>query len=138
MLIYFEMACKFHKIPEINFEERQLTSFAGVLIFQMLFKHLGLKSKLKRCFSHLKLSPIFGHHIIVLLLIVHLILGFRRIREIDYYRDNVINLTEWLVSIVKTPAPIIKVPQVLSSRPYRFNSFYHYLLDIGYQPGHSL
>ena len=79
---------KFHKIPEINFEERQLTSFAGVLIFQMLFKHLGLKSKLKRCFSHLKLSPIFGHHIIVLLLIVHLILGFRRIREIDYYRED--------------------------------------------------
>ena len=55
-----------------------------------------------------------------------------------YLGLNVINLTEWLVSIVKTPAPIIKVPQVLSSRPYRFNSFYHYLLDIGYQPGHSL
>ncbi|WP_320045064.1 IS1380 family transposase [uncultured Desulfobacter sp.] len=79
---------KFHKIPEINFEERQLTSFAGVLIFQMLLKRLGLKSKLKSCFSHLKLSPIFGHHIIVLLLIVHLILGFRRIREIDYYRED--------------------------------------------------
>ena len=62
---------KFHKIPEINFEERQLTSFAGALIFQMLFKRLRLKNKLKQCFSHLKLSPIFGNHIIVLLLIVH-------------------------------------------------------------------
>ena len=79
---------KFHKIPEINFEERQLTSFAGTLIFQVLFKRLGLKNKLKRCFSHLKLSPIFGHHIIVMLLIVHMILGFRRIREIDYYRED--------------------------------------------------
>ena len=79
---------KFHKIPEINFEERQLTSFVGVLIFQVLFKRLRLKQKLKNCFSHLKLSPIFGHHIIVLLLIVHLILGFRRIREIDYYRED--------------------------------------------------
>jgi len=39
---------KFHKIPEINFEERQLTSFAGVLIFQMLFNRLELKNKLKR------------------------------------------------------------------------------------------
>lgn len=57
---------KFHKIPEINFEERQLTSFAGALIFQMLFKRLELKNKLKSCFSHLKLSPIFGHHIIIL------------------------------------------------------------------------
>ncbi len=83
-----QIYAKFHKIPEINFEERQLTSFAGSLIFQMLFKRLGLKNKLKSCFSHLKLSPIFGHHIIVLLLIVHLILGFRRIREIDYYRED--------------------------------------------------
>jgi hypothetical protein len=83
-----QIYAKFHKIPEINFEERQLTSFAGILLFQLLFKRLGLKNKLKRCFSHLKLSPIFGHHIIVLLLIVHLILGFRRIREIDYYRED--------------------------------------------------
>lgn len=79
---------KFHKIPEISFEQRQLTSFAGILIFQLLFKRLHLKSKLKKCFSHLKLSPIFGHHIIVLLLIVHLILGFRRLREVDYYRED--------------------------------------------------
>ena len=30
----------------------------------------------------------FGHHLIVLLLIVHLLLGFRRLREVDYYRDD--------------------------------------------------
>ena len=79
---------KFHKIPEINFEERQLTSFAGILIFQALFKRLALKKRLKKCVFHLKVSPIFGHHTIVLLLIVHLTLGFRRIREIDYYRED--------------------------------------------------
>ena len=27
---------KFHKIPEINFEERQLSSFAGVLVFRRM------------------------------------------------------------------------------------------------------
>ena len=58
------------------------------MIFQVLFKRLALKNKLKKCFSHLKISPIFGHHTIVLLLIVHLTLGFRRIREIDYYRED--------------------------------------------------
>jgi hypothetical protein len=83
-----QIYAKFHKIPEINFEDRQLTSFAGILIFQLLFKRLGLKKKLKKCFSHLKFSPIFGHHIVVLLLIVHLILGFRRLRETDYYRED--------------------------------------------------
>jgi len=79
---------KFYKIPEIRFEDQQLTSFSGLLIFQLLFKRLDLKKKLKNCFSHMKVSPIFGHHLIVVLLIVHLILGFRRLREIDYYRDD--------------------------------------------------
>ena len=79
---------KFHKIPQIRFEDQQLTSFSGLLIFQLLFKRMDLKSKLKKCFSHMKVSPIFGHHLIVILLVVHLILGFRRLREIDYYRDD--------------------------------------------------
>jgi hypothetical protein len=41
-----------------------------------------------RCFTHLKVSPIFGHHVVVLLLIVHLLIGYRRLREMDYYRDD--------------------------------------------------
>ena len=74
---------KFHKIPEIRFQDQQLTSFSGLLIFQLLFKRLNLKTRLKKCFSHFKVSPIFGHHVIVMLLIIHLILGFRRLREIE-------------------------------------------------------
>ena len=54
----------------------------------MLFKRLNLKNRLKECFSHLRVSPIFGYHLVVMLLIVHLLLGFRRLREVDYYRDD--------------------------------------------------
>ena len=36
----------------------------------------------------MKMSPIFGRHLMVLLLIVHLLLGFRRLSEVDYYRDD--------------------------------------------------
>jgi hypothetical protein len=82
------MTSKCHKIPEIRFEDQQITSFSGLLIFQLLFKRIDLKMKLKKCFSHLKVSPIFGRHLVVLLLIIHLILGFRRLREVDYYRDD--------------------------------------------------
>ena len=32
--------------------------------------------------------PHLGRHLVVLLLIVHLLLGFRRLREVDYYRDD--------------------------------------------------
>ena len=92
---------KCHKIPEIKFEDQQLTSFSGILIFQLLFKRIELRVKLKKCFSNLKVAPIFGHHLIVMLLIVHLILGFRRLREIDYYRDDPLVLR--LIGLKKFP-----------------------------------
>ena len=79
---------RFHKMPILHFEDQQLTSFGGVIVFQALFKRLQLKARLKGCFQHLEGSPIFGAHRIVLLLIVHLLLGFRRLREVAYYRDD--------------------------------------------------
>jgi hypothetical protein len=83
-----EIQAKFHKIPLIRFEDQKLTSFSGLLIFQALFQKMHLKERLRKCFSHLKTSPIFGRHSVVLLVIVHLLLGFRRLRELDYYRDD--------------------------------------------------
>jgi len=83
-----QIQAKYHKIPVIRFEDQKLTSFSGLLIFQLLFRRINLKKRLKDCFSHLKVSPIFGRHLVVLLLIVHLLLGFRRLREVDYYRDD--------------------------------------------------
>jgi hypothetical protein len=83
-----EIQAKYHKIPVIRFEDQRLTSFSGLLIFQALFGRLKLKQRLKGCFNHLKVSPIFGRHLVVLLLIVHLLIGFRRLREVDYYRDD--------------------------------------------------
>ena len=83
-----QICVKYHKIPVIQFEDQKLTSFSGLLIFQSLFRQMNLKRRLMRCFDHLKVSPIFGRHLVVMLLIVHLLLGFRRLREIDYYRDD--------------------------------------------------
>ena len=83
-----QIHAKYHKIPEIRFEDQQLTSFSGLLIFQVLFGRIDLKQRLKKCFSHLKVTPIFGHHLVVMLLIVHLLLGFRRLRDVAYYQDD--------------------------------------------------
>jgi hypothetical protein len=83
-----QIEAKIHKIPVIRFEDQRLTSFSGLLIFQALFKRMNFKRRLKSCFSHLKVSPIFGRHLIVMFLVVHLILGFRRLRELDYYSDD--------------------------------------------------
>jgi hypothetical protein len=79
---------KTHRIPEIQFEDQRLTSFAGLVLFQALCNRLGLKEQLTACFRHLKVSPIFGHGLTVLLLIVHLLLGYRRLQDMRYYRDD--------------------------------------------------
>jgi hypothetical protein len=76
-----QIFAKFHKIPTIRFEDQELTSFSGMIVFQLLFKRLGLRKRLKGCFSHLKISPIFGHHLVVMLLVTHLILGFNKARK---------------------------------------------------------
>jgi len=72
----------------IRFEDQKLTSFSGLLVFQLLFRRIELWQRLKECFVSMKESPVFGHHLIVMLLIVHLLIGFRPLREIDYYRDD--------------------------------------------------
>jgi hypothetical protein len=79
---------KTYRIPEIKFEDQRLTSFAGVVVYQSLFARIGLKQQLAGCFRHLTVSPIFGHGVVVLLLIVHLLLGYRRLQDMRYYQDD--------------------------------------------------
>jgi len=83
-----EIHRKTHGIPDIHFEDQKLTSFAGLVLFQSLFSRLGLKKQLTRCFRHLGVSPIFGHGLVVLLLIVHLLIGYRRLQDLRYYQDD--------------------------------------------------
>lgn len=83
-----EIHCKTHKIPTLQFEDHALTSFSGLVVFQGLFVRLGLKERLGRCFSHLTGGSIFGYHVIMLSLVVHLLLGYRRLRECESYEDD--------------------------------------------------
>lgn len=77
-----------HKIPALRFETQTLTSYGGLILFQALSGHVRLKERLRGCFDHLAGHPIFGHHVIVLLLVVHLLLGYRELRDSRYYRDD--------------------------------------------------
>ena len=79
---------KTHSVPEIHFEDQKLTSFAGLVLFQPLFSRLGLKQHLSDCFRHLKVSPIFGHSVVVMMLIVQLLIGYRRLQDLRYYHDD--------------------------------------------------
>jgi prepilin signal peptidase PulO-like enzyme (type II secretory pathway) len=79
-----EIQSRVHKMPILRFTDQTLSSFAGLIIFQPLFSILELKKRLRSCFTHLNIGSIFGHHFIMLLLVVHLLLGFRKLRDIDY------------------------------------------------------
>ncbi|MCA1853507.1 MAG: IS1380 family transposase [Beggiatoa sp.] len=83
-----EVHCKTHGLPALRFEDSQMTSFSGLILLQALFARLRLKERLRRCFSHLTVSPIFGHATLVLCLVLHLMLGYRRLRDISYYSDD--------------------------------------------------
>ena len=73
---------------DIRFESQHLTSYSGLIVFQHFFSLMGLKERLRRCFRHLKVNPIYGHHLILMLLIAHLLMGHRRLRDVDHYRDD--------------------------------------------------
>ena len=77
-----------YKIPELKFGDQNLTSLAGLVIFQPLMLGLEMKNRLWHCFRHLNLSRIFGRRIIAMLLIVNLLLGYRRLRDLAYYQDD--------------------------------------------------
>lgn len=94
---------KVHKIPEIKFEDQKLSSYSGLIIFQKLFLSIELKNILKRCFSHLQVNSFYGLHNISLLLICHLLMGFKRVRARDLYFDD---------PIVKRVAGLRSIPDV--------------------------
>jgi len=107
-----EIMSRAYKIPDLKFEDQNLTSFAGLIIFQPLMLGLEMKNRLFHCFRHLKASRIFGHHVITLLLIVHLLLGYRRLRDLAYYQDD--PMVKRLLGLNQLPDPST-VSRALSS-----------------------
>lgn len=107
---------KTHKIPALRFADQHLTSFAGLIVFQQLFAALRLKERVRTCFAHLPLSPIFGHHVIVVLLVVHLLVGYRELRDSRYYRDD--PLVKRLLGLARLP-DVATVSRTLASADAR-------------------
>lgn len=79
---------KTHALPHLQFEDQQLTSFAGLFLFQALFQRLDLKRRMREVFRHLRSSRAYDHSLAVLSLVVHLLLGYRQLRDSRYYCDD--------------------------------------------------
>jgi hypothetical protein len=84
-----EIHCKLHKIPRLRFtQEGNLTAYAGLVLIQALIGMVGLKARLQRCFAHVGRTLIYGQSTIVLLVVVAIMLGCRRLRDLDYCRED--------------------------------------------------
>jgi len=75
----------------LRFEEQALTSFSGLV------------PRLRRGFRHRPATAIYPLHRIVLLLVVHLLLGFRCLRESRFYADD---------PMVKRVLGLVRLPDV--------------------------
>jgi len=79
---------KAHAIPHIKFEQQQLTSFAGLVLLRPFLATIDFTASLARCFRHVRAGKIYGRATVFLQLIIHLLLGYRDLRESTYYRDD--------------------------------------------------
>lgn len=75
-------------MPQVQFQEQQLTSFGGLLLFQKLFQKIRLKEHLQGCCAHLGDKTLYHPWVIVYWLIMHLLLGFRKLRDLEFYQDD--------------------------------------------------
>ncbi|PRQ10056.1 IS1380 family transposase [Enhygromyxa salina] len=83
-----EIVSRVHTLPEVSFEDHRLTSFSGLVLFIALFKRLQLMAGLRRCFRSVDRDRVFGLARVVQQLVIHVALGFRRLRDRDYYADD--------------------------------------------------
>jgi len=77
-------------LPIVKFAEHDLTSFGGLIIFQAFFQQLGIAAGLKNICAPLSENTTrqYSHGTALLCVILHLLLGFRKLRDTDFYRDD--------------------------------------------------
>jgi hypothetical protein len=79
---------KAYTLPDLRFEDQQLTSFSGLVVLQALFSKLSLSERLNRCFRGRSEGYAYGPAKVVMILILHLFLGYRSLSDKRYYQDD--------------------------------------------------
>lgn len=83
-----EVTRKAHAHTELRFECHQLTSFGGLLVLQEFFSQLDLVAQLKDVFYRRQSGKVFRPQKLFLQLILHLLLGFRSLRDVACYQND--------------------------------------------------
>jgi hypothetical protein len=75
-------------IPSVKFEDQQMTSFGGLVVFQNLFQRCGLFERLQDCCRHMVCEHFYSYATVLRCLIVHILLGYRNLRESEFYSED--------------------------------------------------
>lgn len=80
---------KSKSLPQVRFEDQQLSSFAGLIVLTPLFKRLHLDRRFEDCFASLaKHTHAYSFGLFFKVLVIHIILGYRKLREVDAWRED--------------------------------------------------
>jgi hypothetical protein len=101
----------------VTFDEQSVTRFGGLAVVQHWLGETGFKERLRRSLRGLADTMASGYHTLVFVLILHYLLGWRRLSELEHYRDDpmlarTVGL-QWLPSVSalsrldQTPAAIV-------------------------------
>lgn len=83
-----QTTARVHASPTLRFEEQRLTAFSGLVLIQALLQRLRLKERLSQCLAPDGLRGSYSLGRVLLLLVVHQMLGFRRLRDRDLYAKD--------------------------------------------------
>ena len=75
-------------VDTVTFDEQSVTRFGGLAVLQRWLGETGFKERLRRSLRGLVDPTAFGYPNLVLVLIVHYLWGWRRLSELDDYRDD--------------------------------------------------
>lgn len=79
---------KAHARPELRFECQQLTAFGGLVVLQELFAQLHLMDRLRDVFHRRQTGKVYRPQKLFLQLMLHLLLGFRSLRDAGCYEQD--------------------------------------------------
>ena len=81
----------FQPLQRLEFDSRnRLTAYAGVNLLHWLFRSLRLPYRLQQVVPDSPNGSVYGRWRLVLLLIVHFMLGFRRFSHVRFYREDAV------------------------------------------------
>lgn len=99
-------------MPVVRFADQALTSIAGLVLFQSMARLIDLRNRLERCTMRVRGTGAYSPGQVVLLLVIHLFLGYRRLRDLDYYRRDPLVLR--LLGLNRLPS-VATLSRVMSS-----------------------